>query len=131
MHEPMNLQTPEKIMSQNKISIYGLFPGGDPRKFSSDASTASEEQQNALRLDCEKWDTADASGQILCSEPSQETRYHATTARDYSEALYGWGFYDFESPSEPRPEATELDAAELEKILQAPSQNLSFRAVLG
>jgi hypothetical protein len=113
-------------MSEKSKKKWGLFPGGDPRDWTVDSSTASEEQQNSWRFDCRFWDAADADGTILSGYPSQEV-YGDISMSDCAESIYGGGLYEIESE-----EPSELSAATFNKIMNAPVKKLfRFSAELG
>lgn len=37
-------------------TIYGFFPGGDPREFSPDHESSTDEERARHKADCEAWD---------------------------------------------------------------------------
>jgi hypothetical protein len=111
-------------MSEKKFK-FGLFNGGDPRTFQPDKTTATEEQINAWRFDCEWWNLASADGLFLSDFASQAVP-HEIEMSDCANSIYGGGF--FEVSPEPAAEMTE---EVFNEILNAPPQKLPFRAVLG
>lgn len=111
---------------------WGLFPGGDPRKFTPEKSTATEEQINAWRFDCAAWDAAEARGEILSGLPCQQTNAQIGDT-DHFDTFYGGGFFyvsvDSVSPeSEP---AVRMSAETFNEIMSMPPGKLPFDVVLG
>lgn len=111
-----------------KLFKFGLFNGGDPRQFHPDKTTATEKQINAWRFDCEKWNAADASGEILSYELNQGV-YHEIEMSDCANSIYGGGFFEVSPEPETEP-AAEMTAEAFNEILNAPPQKLPFSAVL-
>ena len=107
---------------------FGLFNGGDPRQFHPDKTTATEEQINAWRFDCERWNAADAGGEILPYEPTQGV-YHEIEMSDCAHSRYGGGFFDV-SPEPATEPAAEMTEEVFNEILNASPQKLPFSAVL-
>ena len=49
----------DRMRDQNGESVYGYFPGGDPREFCPDPECNSAEELEAHRVACAKWDAGE------------------------------------------------------------------------
>jgi hypothetical protein len=113
-----------------KQTKWGLFPGGDPRKFTPENSTATEEQINSWRFDCELWSQAAARGEIPSGLTSQAVG-HEIEMTDCANSVYGGGFFEVEVPNTATENAAAMTDATFNEIMAAPNQPLPFKAVLG
>ena len=71
---------------------YGAFPGGDPRQFTPEPSESTDEEREAHRAACARWD---AAATPLDGEPSA---HQWEGDRHVAHAKYGHGTYLYRDP---------------------------------
>jgi hypothetical protein len=83
-------------------SVYGFFPGGDPRDFTPDPECSTDTERAQHKRDCEAWDRGECPN-VNAKAPhfKDDTLCHVTPAG------YGLGVYeydeDYDLPDELRP----------------------------
>lgn len=55
-------------IAQDEDCQYGYFPGGDPRTFSPDHESCTEEEMAAHKAACKVWSDAEAEGRSMNPE---------------------------------------------------------------
>lgn len=74
--------------------IYGIFPGGDPRKFIPDEECCSPQEIEAHAIACEEWD----KGNELPFAPGCRTLGDGTV---WTGKGFGIGTYEYDDEEEP------------------------------
>ena len=93
--------------------VYGFFHGGDPRDFSPDAESCSEDEISRHRQACQLWDEAESRGETPTPEKCESGWIYDENNQPVMHVLrssYGIGTYYYHDDDDEPDGAADCDS---------------------